>query len=60
MEHKVVIQCVKNKLTGKKYIILQSLRGQYFDLVPRSNPGLSVCRYHRADFTKPYMVEVKC
>lgn len=47
-----------NKRTGKKFYVMNSPRGLYFDLVPKSHPAQKPIRFDRRDFTKPVWKEV--
>ncbi len=49
---------VTSKNTGKTYYVVNSMRGQYFDLVPKSNPAQNPIRCDRRDFTNPIEREV--
>ena len=47
-----------NKRTGMAYYVINSPRGRYFDLVPKSNPAQKPIRFDRKDCTKPVWKEV--
>jgi len=43
----------KSTRTGMEYYVVNSMRGLYFDLVPKKNPAQTPVRMDRRDFTKP-------
>lgn len=47
-----------NKRTGEKFYVMNSPRGLYFDLVPKSHPAQKPIRFDRREFTKPVWKEV--
>ena len=49
---------VISKNTGKTYYVVKSMRGRYFDLVPKSNPAQHPIRCDRRDFTNAVSREV--
>ena len=46
------------KSTGEKFYVVNSPRGLYFDLVPKSHPAQTAIRFDRRDFTKPVWKEI--
>jgi hypothetical protein len=48
----------ESKHTGEKFYVINSMRGRYFDLVPKSHPAQNPLRFDRRDFTKPVWKEV--
>lgn len=47
-EHGAVI--VKRKRDGQEFYVIRSMRGRYFDLVPKTHPAQKPVRFDRRDF----------
>lgn len=48
-----------SKRTGEAYYVINSMRGQWFDIVPKKNPATTPYRAPRREFTKPVWKEVE-
>ena len=55
---KVMVYETVHKRTGDVYLVVESPRGKYFGLVPKSNPAQQPVKYLRSEFTKPVWKEV--
>lgn len=47
-----------SKRTGESYYVINSMRGRWFDIVPKENPATTPFRANRSEFTKPVWKEV--
>ena len=55
---KVMVLETTHKRTGEGFYVIESPRGRYFGLVPKSNPAQKPIRFARCEFTAPEWKEV--
>ena len=55
---KVMVLETTHKRTGGVFFVIESPRGRYFGLVPKSHPAQKPIRFARCKFTAPEWKEV--